>query len=120
MSPPFSKSQKIRRGDEADKPLRGRRLFSSYFILYVYPASTKKRRLGIAISKKLGKAVIRNRMKRLLREAFRLHREALREGADLTLLVKKDFSSLKRQDVEVLLLDLLHRGKLIAKPARFD
>lgn len=59
-------------------------------------------------------------MKRLLREAFRPYREALREGAGLMLLVKKDFSYLKRQDVEALLLDLFRRGRLMAKPDHFD
>ena len=45
--------------------------------------STGPARLAVVVSKKLGPAVVRNRTKRLIREAFRTNRVHLKTGADL-------------------------------------
>ncbi len=110
----FSRNQRIFSESEFQHVIRkGKRLFSKYFILCAKLTSTKKRRLGISISKKIGRAAARNRMKRLLREAFRLHQEEIKEGHDLLFLVKEDFSHLKRQELDSMVLNLLRMGKLL-------
>jgi len=47
-------------------------------------------RLGLSVSRKVGGAAVRNRWKRLLREAFRLNRSQLPEGVDLVVIPRQD------------------------------
>jgi len=50
------------------------------------PNGTDTTRLGLAVSRRLGGAVVRNRIKRVLREAFRLDRGSFPPGLDLVVI----------------------------------
>lgn len=50
-------------------------------------------RIGLSVSRKVGNAVVRNRCRRLFREAFRLEREALPPGVDLVLIPRHNWDS---------------------------
>lgn len=69
----------------------GRRYFSRNFILFVRTADVDTRvwRIGLAVTKKNGSAVARNRIKRILREFFRIHQSDLPESAEIVAVSKR-------------------------------
>lgn len=84
MSFTFSRAQRIRSQSDFAYIYEHGRLYKDecFRIFYVRKSSTEPGRLGLSISRKLGKAHVRNRIKRIIRETFRLHPE-LTLGLDL-------------------------------------
>ena len=71
-----------------------RRLYSSagqangFLVLYARPNHLGINRVGVTVSKKLGKAHIRNRVRRRLREAYRLNEEQFSAGWDIVVVTR--------------------------------
>ena len=61
---------------------RGKMIKNRNFVLYYRPNRLETCRIGFSVSKKIGKAVVRNRVKRRLREACRLHLAEFVKGYD--------------------------------------
>lgn len=69
----------------------GRRYFSRHFVLFVHQRQDGPLawRVGLAVTKKLGNAVARNRIKRVLRAFFRLHQHSLVPRMDIVAVPKR-------------------------------
>ena len=85
----FSKQQRLRSSREFDRVYDQKRRFSDQRLLMFAAANGMDRtRIGLSVSRKQGAAVKRFRIKRLLREAFRLSQHDLPAGYDLILIPK--------------------------------
>ena len=71
---------------------RGRRDFTASFIVYSLPNGFGFSRLAVSISARAGGAVDRNRLKRLVREFFRINRTALSPPVDMHITIKRGIS----------------------------
>ncbi len=61
---------------------------NSYLVLYARKNHLKTNRVGITVGKKLGHAVCRNRIRRRLREAYRLHEDLFQPGWDIVVVAR--------------------------------
>ena len=68
----------------------GRRIQNEFFIAVFSPSRHGHSRLGVTVTKKVGRAVIRNRVKRLVREFFRLNRQFLSGEWDINIIAKHE------------------------------
>ncbi|PIE64290.1 MAG: ribonuclease P protein component [Desulfobacterales bacterium] len=86
----FTKTDRLRKSQEF-KALskKGKRHFSKLFIIICQKNNASRSRLGITVSKKVGKAVTRNRIKRIIRNFFRLNRHFLKESLDINVIARK-------------------------------
>ena len=72
-----------------------------------------KPKFGIAVNKKIGKASVRNLIKRRLREIFRLHQFQIKPGSQIVIVAKPGCTKLDYQEMEQMVLRLLQKLKLI-------
>jgi ribonuclease P protein component len=95
----FSKEERLlKRPDFLRLTAAGNKFHTAHFIIVWSCAATGFSRFGVTVSRKVGNAVVRNRIKRMLREYFRLHK-VLFFYADFNLIAKKGADRLNCQDV---------------------
>ena len=87
----FTKDDRLlKRSDFLRLSRYGKRIQNRYFIVYISKNDLKRCRLGITVTRKVGKAVTRNRIKRLAREYFRQNRHLIKDHWDISLIAKRE------------------------------
>ena len=86
----FTKADRIlKRHEFIALSTTGRKIQNEHFIAVFAPNQHGRSRIGITVTKKIGPAVKRNRIKRIVREYFRLNRHNLKGNWDINLIAKK-------------------------------
>ena len=86
----FPKALRLLRRDDFDRVFaRKCSVADGRLVMYGFGNGSDCSRIGLVVSKKIGGAVVRNRWKRLLREAFRLTRNDLPVGMDYVVLPRR-------------------------------
>ncbi len=84
--------------------------------LVVYVVKNKKdhsqNRLGITVSKKVGKSVVRSRVTRLIKESYRLNEHRLKPGYDIVVIARVNAKDASYHDINRALWNLLKKQDL--------
>ena len=88
---------------------KGKSYANKYLIMYVIENNQETNRVGISVSKKVGNSVIRHRVKRLIKESYRLHEKIFNSGLDIVVIARNSASDISYKEMESA---LLHLGKL--------
>jgi ribonuclease P protein component len=104
------KADKLRKNKKFQAVYKGGKSVSNrLLVLYMLPNQSNCNKIGFAAGKRLGNAVIRNRVKRMMREAFRLNRDKLPAGYDFILVGRQPVVGVKAQEVISAFLNLSGR-----------
>jgi ribonuclease P protein component len=84
---------------------KGIRLQRTYFSLIYLPSPSGISRLGVVAGRKVGEAVVRNRIKRWMRDTFRRNKRLLGRPLDVVVIGKNGIASLSRREFDRLFFE---------------
>lgn len=85
----------------------GRNYWNRNLVLYVRKNNTDNTRVGYSITKKIGNSVTRNKIRRRMKEIYRLNYINLKKGYDLIFIPKKNIVDISYNELESAMLHIL-------------
>lgn len=87
----------------------GKSYANKLLVMYVMENGSTRNRIGISVSKKVGNSVIRHRVKRLIKESYRLHERIFNSGLDIVIIARQNSACADYDGME---RSFLHLGRL--------
>jgi ribonuclease P protein component len=111
---PHPRSNRLLKRREFDQVFKlGSKQVGRHFVCYTVRREEPGNKLGMVVSRKVGKAVTRNRVKRYIRECFRLHQGRFEMAVELVVVARAEAAKLDSAACERSLRQLLERGGVI-------
>ncbi|HAY99060.1 MULTISPECIES: ribonuclease P protein component [unclassified Mesotoga] len=94
----LSKTERLRRKADFDRVFKkGKSIVDPFFVVLYVKNSLPFSRIGVSIKRKFGKAHVRNRLRRLVKEVYRTNKSVLPAGYDILFIARKDLSDLFKE-----------------------
>ncbi|WP_424769348.1 ribonuclease P protein component [Paenibacillus sp. sgz302251] len=106
---------RLRNREEFSRIYRGGKSFANgqFVVYWSKQASADPFRLGVSASKKIGNAVVRNRMRRMIKEIIRHQADRIVPKTDFILIVRKPATLMKMKEMEKSILHVLKKAGLL-------
>jgi ribonuclease P protein component len=106
---------RLRNREDFSRIYRGGKSFANgqFVVYWSKQPSAEPFRLGVSASKKIGNAVVRNRMRRMIKEIVRHQANRIAPKTDLILIVRKPATMMKMKEMEKSVLHVLKKAGLL-------
>lgn len=92
---------------------RKKSFVNKFLVMYILENGTDTIRLGVSVSKKVGNSIVRHRLARLIREAFRLNSSDVKKGLDIVVVARAGLKDKGYKETESAMIHLLNMHKVI-------
>lgn len=98
----FNKTKGLKKDSDFRKVYKhGKSFANKHLVMYILENKSEDTRLGISVSKKVGKAITRNRVRRLIKEVYRLDIDAkIKTGYDIVFIARMSSKEASHKDIE--------------------
>ena len=93
----------------------GCKFYTPHFVLLAHKNSSNKVRLGVTVSRRVGNAVKRNRVKRLIREFFRVNKFSFTGNIDYSVIARSGSASLSTGNAKQELTEIFRKASSVIK-----
>lgn len=88
---------------------KGKSLANKNLVIYIMPNGKDTNNLGLSVSKKVGKSVIRSKVTRRIKESYRLKEGNVKRGYDIVVIARVNSSEVDYHEIEKSLIYLLKK-----------
>lgn len=92
---------------------KGKSIANRHLVMYVIKNGSQSNRVGISVSKKVGKSVVRSRITRLIKENYRLSELNLKQGFDIVIIARVASSESSFDEIKKSFHHLLRKHSLL-------
>lgn len=113
----MKKANRIKKNDEFQYIFKHGKSFANRQLVIYYAENPEQEhfRIGLSVGKKIGNAIVRNQIKRYLRQAFHELEQDIRQDIDIIIIARQPTKDLGFHEIKKSLSHLLYKQRLLKK-----